>query len=127
MFKSKKSSGAKLCSPAPHARKSTATPLPSIHKENVLDANIFGGGDSVAIKLAFKSTTSRLGNSENENESEMKLTQPMRSPRQSRRKLPKPWLAKPLDLNTDTIKPDKVRPSLEKNKEMGQERRGSMK
>lgn len=125
MFKTKQSSGAKLCSPALHTRKSTATPLPSIHKENLLDTNIFSVADNVAVKLAFKSTTSRLGNGENE--SELKQTQPLRSPRQSRRKLPRPWVAKPLDLNIDTIRPEKARPSLEKSKEIGQERRGSMK
>ena len=117
MFKAKQSSGAKLCSPAPHARKSNATPLPSIHKENLLDTNIFGVADSVAAKFAFKSTMSRLGNCENE--SELKQTQPLRSPKQSRKKLPKPWVAKPLDLNTDTIRPEKIRPSLEKSKEIG--------
>lgn len=79
----------------------------------------------MAAKFAFKSTMSRLGNGDSQ--SELKQTQPLRSPIQSRRKLPKPWLAKPLDLNTDTIRPEKIRPSLEKNKEIGHERRGSMK
>lgn len=65
MYKAKQSSGAKLCSQAVNVRKSNAMPLPSIHKENLLDTNVFGGADGVTVKFGFKSTMSRLGNGEN--------------------------------------------------------------
>lgn len=56
---------------------------------------------------------------------ELKLTQPLPRPTHSKRKLTRPWAAKHIDLNQQTIRPANLPPSLLKTREPIEDRRGS--
>jgi hypothetical protein len=111
------------------SKKAIKTPLPSIHKENqLLDTNnIFKNNESSNQKQTHKLASNLQKLCEFPEPIELKLTQPVKSPHQSKRKMVRPWGAKIVDVNTETLKTDRFLASLEKSKEICHERRGSFK
>jgi hypothetical protein len=108
------------------SKRGIRSPLPCIHKENLLlDTNSLLRDSRVGAKQGAKLSPLTARQLEMPELIELKLTQPLPPPTHSRRKLARPWAARHIDLNQETIRPGTLRASLLKTREPIEERRGS--